>query len=78
MVDRGYFESEMEFITRRIVLRQDPSVREEDPELQRLEARAAAGASATAAVVLGGRLFVAGCGDTRAVLCVKGANGECW
>ncbi len=76
IVDREYFESTMESITRRIVLRQDPSVVDDDPRLQELEAQATIGASATVAVVLNKKLFVAGCGDTRAVLCLKAPNGE--
>ncbi len=76
IVDREYFESTMESITRRIVLRQDPSVGGDDLRLQELEAQASIGSSATVAVVLNKKLFVAGCGDTRAVLCLRAPGGD--
>lgn len=66
----------MASITRRIVLKQDPLVSDDDQRLVELEAQAAIGASSTVAVVTGGKLFVAGCGDTRAVLCIKTPTGE--
>jgi len=75
-VDREYFESRMEDIMTRIVLRQNPNVRHDDPHLRRLEAGAGVGASAAVAVVSGNKLFAAGCGDTRAVLCLQLPSGD--
>ncbi len=54
-----------------MVLKQDSHLKPDDPTLLRLEAQVAIGASAALAVILNKKLFVAGCGDTRAVLCLQ-------
>ena len=75
-VDREYFESIMETIMSRIVQRQDPKIRPDDPHLLRLEAQTTIGASAALAVLLNQKLYVAACGDTRALLCLRLPSGE--
>ena len=70
-VDSEYFKTVTDAIMSLLVLRQDPKIRPGDPTLQKLVGQASIGASATVAMLLGQRLFVAGCGDTRAVLCLR-------
>jgi TAK1-binding protein 1 len=75
-VDREYFESNMESITSRIVLKQDPNVAQNDPHLKKLDNQAQIGCSATVVLILNRKMFVANVGDTRAVLCSQTPNGE--
>ncbi len=75
LVDRQYFESIIESIAYRIVLKQE-NVSHNDSKLKQLEDQAQIGCSATVALILNRRLFVANVGDTRAVLCSQGPRGE--
>ena len=75
-VDRDYFESVINEITSRMVLKMDPNIPPDDPKLKRLDAVLNVGASATIAVILGARLFVANAGDSCAVLCTAEPSGE--
>jgi len=77
-VDREYIESTMEAIKARIVLREDHREASEDRDrkLRELDLQARIGCSATAAVIVNKKLFVANVGDTRAVLCSQLPSGE--
>ena len=70
-VDKEYFLSMMENITARIVLREEQN-KNNASKLAKLETLPFVGASVCLAVLLDERrVFVAGCGDARAVLCLK-------
>ena len=61
----------MDTITKLIVYRDDG-----DPRAKQLEAVTDAGASAAVAAIVKDRIFVAGCGDTKAVVCFRLPDGE--
>ena len=75
-VDQDYFNNIGNNISQYLALKQDPKTRGDNPHLLQLAADATIGASATVAIVLNEKLFVAACGDTRAVLCLQLPTGE--
>lgn len=75
-VDREYFVSINDALARLFALKMDSKTTDNDRNLQRLELQPQIGASATVAIVLNHKLFVANVGDTRAIVCDQLPNGE--
>jgi len=67
-VDKEYFESIGDRLAARMVMRSDVQYRNSS-QLQDLEDRVKAGTAGLLAVIVDNNLFIASCGDSRAVLC---------
>eukprot|EP00095_Tigriopus_kingsejongensis_P006516 maker-scaffold172_size289735-snap-gene-1.25 protein:Tk06516 transcript:maker-scaffold172_size289735-snap-gene-1.25-mRNA-1 annotation:"tgf-beta-activated kinase 1 and map3k7-binding protein 1" len=75
-VERDYIESITDHITSHLVMKFDQSIQAQNDKLHRLEALLEVGTSATVAVMLNQRLFLANVGDTPAVICQLMPNGQ--